>query len=97
MAMRKVARAPSGCIKTRDLPGSRPGLRSAWPLYCLLPSLLPMLVAVGATSFPTSGRNPRNLSRRCCNLIGSDPDLPALGLHRPSGLYRRWWCIPGSA
>ena len=51
MAMRKAARAPSGCIKTRDLPGSRPGLRSAWPLYCLLPCLLPMLVAVGATSF----------------------------------------------
>ena len=96
MAMREAARAPSDCIKTRDLPGSRPGLRSARPLYCSLPRRLPTLVRSGAASFPASGRNPRNLSRRCCNPVGFDPDLPALGLHRPSGLYRRWWSRPGA-
>jgi hypothetical protein len=48
-------------------------LRPARPLYCSLPRLLPMLVPGDAASFPASGRNPRNLSCRRCNLIGSDP------------------------
>jgi len=39
MAMRKAARAPSGCIKTRNLPCYQPEFRSAWPLYCSLPCL----------------------------------------------------------
>ncbi len=51
MAMRKAARAPSGCIKNQRPAGSQPGLRSALPLPCSLPCLLPMLVPGGAASF----------------------------------------------
>jgi quercetin dioxygenase-like cupin family protein len=94
--MRKAARTPSDCTSTRDLPGYRPGLRPARPLYCSLPRRLPMLVTGAAASSPASGRNPRNFSHRPCNLIGSHPDLPTLGLHRPSGLYRRWWSRPAA-
>jgi hypothetical protein len=89
--MQKAPRALSGCIKNQDLPGldldcARPGPFTVHRHDCSQSwsrgRSISRILAKTAKYF---------LLRR--NLIYSDPDLPALGLHRPSGLYRQRWFL----